>query len=259
MRLWLFGGKQLDVSWYRGLPLRPSGEQEKDRRIGSVSGTTFGDFYGGLSQLCNHLVLYLYAAGPAFDSLGIRANARVGFLRAKTAPGGQTKPNGCIVFLVLVSCSGQKTCGAGVWWLCVSKRFIVRHMMYMSIVCQILCFLGAFFWLKEQLYSTESVLARWHATTGLQNSINAPPGLRSGHYKGHSISFTSLWTNLVELSCSLICGSICIHYVSPLIYQVVYVPLSEARTLNVCVSFHTTKLQFVLGCGLTPYRDSRIF
>lgn len=60
-------------------------------------------------------MLYLYAAGPAFHSLGIRANARVRFPRAKMAPGGQTKPNGCIVFLVQVSCSGQRRCSAGVW------------------------------------------------------------------------------------------------------------------------------------------------
>lgn len=79
--------------------------------------------------------------------MGIRANARVGFLRAKTAP-GQTKPNGCIVFLVLVSCSGQRRCGASAWgFRCVSmkwaKSFIVRHMMHMSIVSQIV-YLGAF-------------------------------------------------------------------------------------------------------------------
>lgn len=84
-------------------------------QISSVTGTIFGDFYGGLSQICNPLMLYLYAAGPAFHSLGIRANARVRFPRAKTAPAGQTKPNGCIVFLVLVSCSGQRGCGVGVW------------------------------------------------------------------------------------------------------------------------------------------------
>ncbi len=135
--------------------MRPSAEQEKGRQISSVTGTTFGDFCGGLLQICNHLVLYLYAAGQAFHSPGIRANARVGFPRAKTAPGGQTKPNGCIVFLVLVSCSGQRRCGAGVWGFgCVStewaKSFNVRHMMYMSIVFQIVSVLGGLFWLKEQ-------------------------------------------------------------------------------------------------------------
>lgn len=57
--------------------------------------------------------LKLYtAAGPAFHSTGIRANARVGFLGAKTAP-RQTKPNGCIVFLVPVLCSGQRRQSAG--------------------------------------------------------------------------------------------------------------------------------------------------
>ena len=90
-------------------------------------------------------MLYLYAAGPAFHSPGIRANARVGFPRAKTAPGGQTKPNGCIVFLVLVSCSGQRRCGAGVWgFRCVSaeqaESFIVRHTMNMSVVSQTVSF-----------------------------------------------------------------------------------------------------------------------
>lgn len=79
--------------------------------------------------------------------MGIRANARVGFLRAKTAP-GQTKPSGCIVFPVLVSCSGQHRCGAGAWgFTCVSmkwaKNFIVKHMIHMSIVSQIV-YLGAF-------------------------------------------------------------------------------------------------------------------
>lgn len=128
--------------------MRPSAEQEKGGQISSVTGTTLGDFHGGLSEIRNHLALYLYAAGPAFHSLGIRANAWVGFPRAKTAPGGQTKPNGCIVFLVLVSCSGQRRCGAGVWgFRCVSaelaKSFIVRRMMCMSAVSQIVCF-GAF-------------------------------------------------------------------------------------------------------------------
>lgn len=90
-------------------------------------------------------MLYLYAACLAFHSLGIRANAWVGFPRAKTAPGGQTKPNGCIVFLVPVSCSGQRSCGAGVWgFRCVAtewaKSFVVRHMMYMPVVSQIVCF-----------------------------------------------------------------------------------------------------------------------
>lgn len=54
----------------------------------------------------------LYAAGLAVHSVGIRANARLGFLRARTAP-AQTKPSGCIVFPVLVSCSGQYRGGAG--------------------------------------------------------------------------------------------------------------------------------------------------
>lgn len=67
--------------------------------------------------------------------MGISANARVGFLRAKTAP-GQTKPNGCIVFLVLVSCSGQHRCGAGAWGLrCVSMKWaknLIVHVYYLS-------------------------------------------------------------------------------------------------------------------------------
>ena len=84
-------------------------------------------------------MVYLYAVGAAFHSLGIRANARLRFPRAKTAPGGQTKPNGCIVFLVLVSCSGQRRCGTDVWgFRCVSielaKSLTVRQMMYISIV-----------------------------------------------------------------------------------------------------------------------------
>lgn len=144
----------------RGLPSRPSAEQEKGRQISGVTGTAFGDFCGGPSQICNHLALYLYAAGQSFHSLGIRANARVGFPRAKTAPGGQTKPNGCIVFLVLVSCSGQRRCGAGVWGFrrvstVRAKSFIVRHMMYVSAVSQSVSFFSSFslffLLLKEQV------------------------------------------------------------------------------------------------------------
>ncbi|KAM7391727.1 hypothetical protein PAMP_022390 [Pampus punctatissimus] len=48
--------------------------KEKGCQISSVREATFGDYFGGLSQICSHLLLYLHAA---FHSLWIRANARV--------------------------------------------------------------------------------------------------------------------------------------------------------------------------------------
>lgn len=57
MQILLFEGKRLDVSRYGGLHLRQTAEQEKGSQISSVTGTTSGDIYGGLSQICNHPVL----------------------------------------------------------------------------------------------------------------------------------------------------------------------------------------------------------
>lgn len=114
----------------------------------------------------------MYAAAPAFHSLGIRANARVRFPRAKTAPGGQTKPNGCIVFLVLVSCSGQWRCDAGVWgFRCVSTEWASLSDQW----CTCLLFLRLFLFLAQRAVVTcENYLARCYAIASLQSSIHTP-------------------------------------------------------------------------------------
>lgn len=67
------------------------------------------------SPVCLGFLFCLHTGYLACHSLGIRVNARVMFLEAQTASGGQAKLNGCLVFLVLVSCSGQRRSSAGVW------------------------------------------------------------------------------------------------------------------------------------------------
>lgn len=168
----------------QGLPLRPSAEQEKGRQISSVTGTAFGDFCGGLLQICNHLVLYLYAAGPAFHSLGIRANARVGFPESQDGPRRTNKTK----WLHSVSCPGFMFGSEEMWCRCLGiqcvcrerpKSFIVRLMMYMFIVCQIV----SVFALKEWFYFTESVLAKCCGT----KASRAAPILHD--YNGNNIWF----------------------------------------------------------------------
>lgn len=139
MQLVLFWGKRLDVSWYG---VYPWGQLQSRR--GNVKLTV-----SPRPRLeTSSVVCHRYAITWCFICMllalhfilqGLEPMPRVRFPRAKTAPGGQTKPNGCIVFLVLVSCSGQRRCD--VWgFKCVSmewtKSFIVRQ-KYISVLSQL--------------------------------------------------------------------------------------------------------------------------
>lgn len=92
MRVSLFGGELLDASRYEGYPRGQV--RHRDHVRGVLRRSETDTLSPGSSMLLAH-------------PQGSGANASVGLLGAKTAPGEQTKPNGCIMFLVSVSCLGQ--------------------------------------------------------------------------------------------------------------------------------------------------------
>lgn len=114
--------------------------------------------------------------------------------------------------------------------------------MYVSVVSRIV----SFFWVKKQFYWTESILGRvllgWVLVTmkAIAYCLH--------NYKTHQSLLWPLMTHLHSLRFSA-------HLPR---FSAVYVSLSEARKLNACL-FHRTKLQFVSGCGLTPYIDNLFF
>lgn len=139
MQILLFEGKRLGVSRYGDLQNRRRAAAQGSRQEAST-------------VVCSHLVLTLYAAGLPVPSVGIRVNARLGFLSARTAP-AQTKPGGCIVFPVPVSCSGQFRGGAGAW------GSVERALDFVSCLLPVRCFI----WGQSHLIC-ESICTRLSGT-----------------------------------------------------------------------------------------------
>ena len=88
-------------------------------KVHQISNVTPGECLGRLLRWSTEQQCYspgvLSASYCTATTRGFGAgNGWVRFPGAKETQGWQTKPNGCIVFLVLVSCSGQRRYGPGV-------------------------------------------------------------------------------------------------------------------------------------------------